>query len=50
MLFQTDEGVDVKGLQDKLKQTESKLADYRNQCQALKQELKIQHKVGTCGN
>ncbi|XP_071103198.1 coiled-coil domain-containing protein 13-like [Haliotis cracherodii] len=41
----TDEGVDVKGLQDKLKQTESKLADYRNQCQALKQELKIQHKV-----
>ncbi|KAK3579285.1 hypothetical protein CHS0354_033364 [Potamilus streckersoni] len=31
--------IDVKGLQEKLKQTESKLLDFKNQCSTLKQEL-----------
>jgi hypothetical protein len=35
----------VKALQDKLKQTESKMAEYRNQCMMLKQEIKIAQKV-----
>ncbi|KAI8767448.1 coiled-coil domain-containing protein 13 [Biomphalaria glabrata] len=37
--------VDVKALQDRLKQTESRLTDFRNQCQSLRQELKIAQKV-----
>ncbi|XP_076437318.1 coiled-coil domain-containing protein 13-like [Babylonia areolata] len=37
--------VDVKALQDKLKTTESKMADFRNQCQMLKQEVKVAQKV-----
>ncbi len=44
-MFQSIDAVDLKALQDKLKHTESKLADYRNQCQALKQEIKISNKV-----
>ncbi|XP_041372186.1 LOW QUALITY PROTEIN: coiled-coil domain-containing protein 13-like [Gigantopelta aegis] len=40
-----DGSVDVKLLQDRLKYSESKLAEYRNQCQALKQEIKIQNKI-----
>ena len=45
-VFQGEDGaVDVKMLHDKLRHTESKLADYRNQCQVLKQEVKIQNKV-----
>ncbi|RUS82327.1 hypothetical protein EGW08_009917 [Elysia chlorotica] len=38
-------GVDVKALQDRLKQTESRCTDFRNQCQSLRQELKIANKV-----
>lgn len=41
----SEDQVDVKAIQDKLKQTESKMADYRNQCSSLKQELKVVHKV-----
>lgn len=37
--------VDVKALQDKLKQTETKMAEFRNQCQMLKQDIKVAHKV-----
>lgn len=36
---------EVKGLQEKLKQAESKMADWRNQCQILKQELKLANRV-----
>lgn len=36
---------EVKGLQEKLKQSESKMADWRNQCQILKQELKLANRV-----
>ncbi|KAH9519253.1 Coiled-coil domain-containing protein 13 [Bulinus truncatus] len=39
------DAVDVKALQDRLKQTESRLTDLRNQCQSLRQELKIAQKV-----
>ncbi|KAK6180709.1 hypothetical protein SNE40_008710 [Patella caerulea] len=37
--------LDVKALQDKLKQTEAKVAEFRNQSSQLKQDLKIAHKV-----
>lgn len=40
-----EDGVDVKALQDRLKQSESRLTDYRNQCQQLRQELKVANKV-----
>ncbi|XP_005095112.1 coiled-coil domain-containing protein 13 [Aplysia californica] len=40
-----DDGVDVKALQDKLKQSECRLTDFRNQCQQLRQELKVAQKV-----
>lgn len=40
-----DETVDVKALQDRLKQSETRATDFRNQCQSLRQELKIAHKV-----
>lgn len=40
-----DDSVDVKALQDRLKQSESRLTDYRNQCQQLRQELKVANKV-----
>ncbi|KAK3731392.1 hypothetical protein RRG08_028396 [Elysia crispata] len=38
-------GVDVKALQDRLKQTEARCTDFRNQCQSLRQELKVANKV-----
>ncbi|OWF48709.1 coiled-coil domain-containing protein 13-like [Mizuhopecten yessoensis] len=41
----SEDQVDVKAIQDKLKQTESKVSDYRNQISSLKQELKIVNKV-----
>ncbi|CAL1528593.1 unnamed protein product [Lymnaea stagnalis] len=40
-----DDGVDIKALQERLKQSEVRLTDFRNQCQSLRQELKIAHKV-----
>ena len=43
--LQEGDEVDVKALQDKLKQTETKMAEWRNQCQMLKQEIKVSHKV-----
>ena len=36
---------EVKILQDKLKQSEQKAAEFRNQCQSLRQELKVAQKV-----
>ena len=36
---------EMKTLQDKLKQSEQKLAEVRNQCQSLRQELKVAQKV-----
>jgi hypothetical protein len=32
-------------LEEKLKQTAAKMAEYRNQCEILKKEAKIAHKV-----
>lgn len=40
-----DNGSEVKALQDRLKQSESRLTDLRNQSQQLRQELKVAHKV-----
>ncbi|CAG5114967.1 unnamed protein product [Candidula unifasciata] len=40
-----DDGVDVKLLQDRLKQSETRATDFRNQCLSLRQELKVAHKV-----
>ena len=42
-----DNGSEVKSLQDKLKQAESRLTDLRNQSQQLRQELKMAHKVNS---
>lgn len=36
---------EFKNLQDKLKQAESKMAEWRNQCQIFKQELKLANRV-----
>ena len=36
---------EIKTLQDKLKQSEQKSAEFRNQCQSLRQELKVAQKV-----
>ncbi|KAK3729329.1 hypothetical protein QZH41_009042 [Actinostola sp. cb2023] len=36
---------ETKELQDKLKSVNSKMAEYRNQCESLKRDLKIAHKV-----
>ena len=36
---------EIKVLQDKLKQSEQKSAEFRNQCQSLRQELKVTQKV-----
>lgn len=41
---QTSEA-DTKSLQEKVKQLELKLAEYRNQCQSLRQEIKLAQKV-----
>jgi len=40
-----DSGVDVKALQAKLKQAESRCTDYRNTTQQLRNEIKVAHKV-----
>ncbi|GFO30348.1 coiled-coil domain-containing protein 13 [Plakobranchus ocellatus] len=36
---------DMKALQDRLKQAEAKVTDFRNQCLSLRQELKVANKV-----
>jgi hypothetical protein len=43
--LQPDDPNEIKVLQDKLKQMESKMIDYRNSNSTLKQELRIAHKV-----
>ena len=40
-----EDAVDVKALQDRLKQSEARVTDFRNQCQSLRQELKVANKV-----
>ncbi|KAK3106358.1 hypothetical protein FSP39_018431 [Pinctada imbricata] len=40
-----EDHVDIKALQDKVKYAENKMAEHRNQCSFLKQELKTAHKV-----
>ena len=36
---------EVSALQDKLSQSNNKLAEFRNQCEKLKKDLKVAHKV-----
>ncbi|BFZ06224.1 hypothetical protein BsWGS_09261 [Bradybaena similaris] len=40
-----DDVIDVKLLQERLKQSEARATDFRNQCLSLRQELKVAHKV-----
>ena len=42
--FQNQE-LEMKTLQDKIKTTEQRLTETRNQCQSLRQELKMAQKV-----
>ena len=44
-LFQTDIAQELRTCQEKLKQSEIKQAEFRNQCASLKQELKVAQKV-----
>lgn len=43
--MQSEDPNEVKVLQDKLRQMESKMIDYRNNNSSLKQELRMAHKV-----
>ena len=45
MLIFFQDSSEVIALQDKLSQSNNKLAEFRNQCEKLKKDLKVAHKV-----
>ena len=45
MLIFFQDNSEVIALQDKLSQSNNKLAEFRNQCEKLKKDLKVTHKV-----
>ena len=45
LIFFFQDSSEVIALQDKLSQSNNKLAEFRNQCEKLKKDLKVAHKV-----
>lgn len=45
LFFCMQNNSEVTALQEKLSQTNNKLAEFRNQCEKLKKDLKVAHKV-----
>ena len=45
LIFFFQDSSEVSALQDKLSQSNNKLAEFRNQCEKLKKDLKVAHKV-----
>lgn len=44
-LYHCQDTSEVTALQDKLNQANNKVAEFRNQCEKLKKDLKVAHKV-----